>query len=95
MLLPLIFPLLLCLKCLVQLELEKVIGLTTTTANGLACNGVSDELAYLAGCVIVVYNARTNCQTRFLTAPRSSKAFACVAYSSQGGKFLAAGEVCK
>lgn len=74
-----------------QLELERVIGLTTTTAAGLACNG--EELAYLAGCVVVVYNVRTNCQTHFLVAPRGPKAFACVAYSGQGGKFVAAGEV--
>lgn len=77
-----------------QLELERVIGLTTTTANGLACNTASDELAYLAGCVVVVFNAKTNSQTHFLTAPRSPKAFACVAYSAHGGKFIAAGEVC-
>lgn len=77
-----------------QLELERVIGLTTTTANGLACNTGSDELAYLAGCVVVVYNVKTNSQTHFLTAPRSPKAFACVAYSAHGGKFIAAGEVC-
>lgn len=75
-----------------QLELERVIGLTTITAAGLACNG--EELAYLAGCVVVVYNVRTNCQTNFLMAPRGPKSFACVAYSGQGGKFVAAGEVC-
>lgn len=75
-----------------KLELERVIGLTTANPNGLACNGVNEELAYIAGCVIVVYNARTNCQTRFLTAHGNPKPFSCVAFSSHGGKFIAAGE---
>ncbi len=79
--------------CVVQLELERVIGLTTTSPNGLACNTSTGDLAYLAGCVVVVYNVKANCQTRFLTASKTPKAFACVAYSNQGGKFLAAGEV--
>ncbi len=77
----------------VQLELERVIGLTTTSPNGLACNTSTGDLAYLAGCVVVVYNVKANCQTRFLMASKTPKAFACVAYSNQGGKFLAAGEV--
>jgi hypothetical protein len=76
-----------------QLELERIIGLTTATPNGLACNGVNEELAYIAGCVIVIYNARTNGQTHFFTARGSSKPFSCVAFSSQGGTFIAAGEV--
>jgi hypothetical protein len=79
--------------CVVQLELERVIGLTTTSPNGLACNTSTGDLAYLAGCVVVVYNVKANCQTHFLTASKTPKAFACVAYSNQGGKFLAAGEV--
>jgi hypothetical protein len=76
-----------------QLELEKVFGLTTASANALSCNVVTGDLAYLAGCVVVVYNVKANCQTRFLMAPKSSKAFSCTGYSCQGGRFLAAGEV--
>lgn len=79
--------------CVLQLELEKVIGLTTSSANGLSCNVATGDLAYLAGCVVVIYNVKANCQTRFLMAPKSPKAFSCVSYSSQGGKFIAAGEV--
>ncbi|KAG0610533.1 hypothetical protein M758_7G073100 [Ceratodon purpureus] len=75
-----------------KLELERVIGLTTATPSGLACNGVSEEIAYIAGCVIVIYNVRTNSQTHFLTAQGSPKPFSCVAFSSQGGKYIAAGE---
>ncbi|KAG0620057.1 hypothetical protein M758_4G185700 [Ceratodon purpureus] len=75
-----------------KLELERVIGLTTTSASGLSCNPSTGELAYLAGAVVVVYNVKTNCQTRFLMAPKSVKAFTCIAYSGQGGRLLAAGE---
>jgi hypothetical protein len=78
-----------------QLELERVIGLTSTSASGLSCNADTGELAYLAGAVVVVYNVNINCQTRFLMAPKSAKAFTCIAYSSQGGRLLAAGEVCE
>lgn len=78
---------------LLQLELERVIGLTTTSPSGLSCNPTTGELAYLAGAVVVIYNVKANSQTQFLVAPRTAKAFSCIAYSSQGGKFLAAGEV--
>lgn len=79
---------------LLQLELERVIGLTSTSASGLSCNPATGDLAYLAGAVVVVYNVKTNCQSRFLMAPKSAKAFSCIAYSGQGGRLLAAGEVC-
>lgn len=81
-----------CLKYL-QLELERIIGLTTATPSGLTCNGVNEELAYVAGCVVVIYNVKTNCQTHFLMARGNPKPFSCVAFSSQGGKYIAAGEV--
>lgn len=67
--------------------------MTTSTPSGLACNGIGEELAYIAGCVVVIYNVRDNCQTHFLTGDGGSKPFSCVAFSSQGGKFIAAGEV--
>lgn len=76
-----------------QLELERIIGLTTATPSGLTCNGVNEELAYVAGCVVVIYNVKTNCQTHFLMARGNPKPFSCVAFSSQGGKYIAAGEV--
>jgi len=76
-----------------QLELERVIGLTSTLASALSCNPTTGEIAYLAGAVVVIYNVKTNCQTRFLMAPKSAKAFTCIAYSCQGGRLLAAGEV--
>ena len=78
---------------ILQLELERVIGLTAATPSGLACNGISEELAYVAGCVVVIYNVKINCQTHFLTTHGSPKPFLCVAFSNQGGKFIAAGEV--
>eukprot|EP01018_Ginkgo_biloba_P034368 Gb_06105 [translate_table: standard] len=75
-----------------KLELEKVIGLTTTHASGFASNFSSGDFVYLAGCVVVVYNVERNCQVRFLVASRTPKALTCVAYSHHGGKFIAAGE---
>ncbi|XP_073388817.1 uncharacterized protein [Physcomitrium patens] len=75
-----------------KLELERVIGLTTASQSGLSCNATTGELAYLAGAVVVIYNVKANSQTQFLVAPKTAKAFSCVAYSGQGGRFLAAGE---
>ncbi|KAL2652337.1 hypothetical protein R1flu_020465 [Riccia fluitans] len=75
-----------------KLELERVIGLTTSNANGLASNPATGDIIYLAGCVVVVYNVRSNSQTRFLTASKNQKAFSCVACSYYEGKYIAAGE---
>ncbi|KAG6549127.1 hypothetical protein Mapa_009353 [Marchantia paleacea] len=75
-----------------KLDLERVIGLTTSNANGLASNPATGDIAYIAGCVVVVYNVKTNSQIKFLTSTKSQKAFSCVAYSYSGGKFIAAGE---
>ncbi|KAL3677463.1 hypothetical protein R1sor_027411 [Riccia sorocarpa] len=75
-----------------KLELERVIGLTTTNANGLASIPATGDIVYLAGCVVVVYNVNSNSQTKFLTAPKNQKAFSCVTCSYSGGKYIAAGE---
>ncbi|KAH9324663.1 hypothetical protein KI387_004841, partial [Taxus chinensis] len=74
------------------LELEKVIGLTTTNSSGFASNFSTGDFVYLAGCVVVVYNVNANCQVRFLVASRTPKPLTCVAYSHRSGKFIAAGE---
>ncbi|EFJ35066.1 hypothetical protein SELMODRAFT_404876 [Selaginella moellendorffii] len=75
-----------------RIELERVIGLTVTNASGLATNAATGEVAYIAGCVVVIYNPKTNTQSRFLIANRTPKAVSCVAYSYHGGKLVAAGE---
>ncbi|KAJ7513335.1 hypothetical protein O6H91_24G001100 [Diphasiastrum complanatum] len=74
-----------------KLELEKVIGLTTSNANGLSYNPVTNDVAYLAGYVVVIYAASQDLQTRFLMVSRTPKALSSVAYSPEG-KFIAAGE---
>eukprot|EP00250_Pteridium_aquilinum_P033286 c5408_g2_i1 orf=62-412(+) len=75
-----------------KLQLEKVIGLTSSNANGLACNPATGDLAFLAGCVVVVFSTETYRQTRFFMVSRTPKALACVTYSPHGGKLIAAGE---
>jgi hypothetical protein len=75
-----------------QLEIRRVIGLTASNGNGLASCPTTEDVAYAAGCVVVIYNAASDDQTSFLTSPKANKAIASLAYSTSG-KFLAAGEV--
>lgn len=75
-----------------KLELERVIGVTTRNCSGFASNYSNGDFAYLAGCVVVVYNVDANRQIRFLVVSRTPKALTCVAYSHNGAKFIAAGE---
>lgn len=69
-----------------------MIGLTASNGNALASCPANEDVAYAAGCVVVVYNAAANSQTSFYTSSKANKAIASVAYS-QSGRFLAAGEV--
>ncbi|GMF12002.1 unnamed protein product [Phytophthora lilii] len=54
----------------------------------VAVNPVSGELAYAAGCIVVVYNLRRNKQVRYY---RVDKGVACLSFSPNG-QFLAIGE---
>jgi hypothetical protein len=60
----------------------------------VACNPSTGDIAYLAGCVVVVFNTVKKMQTKFLMVLRTPKPLACVTYSPHGGKLIAAGEVC-
>lgn len=40
------------------LALEKVIGLTTSHNSGLSSHSFSGEVAYAAGCVVVLYHPK-------------------------------------
>ena len=73
-----------------RLSLERVIGVSTTNSHGLAVCPSSDEIAYPAGAVVVVYNTRKHLQKKFLVSP-SNSAVLCVCFSSNG-KFIAVGE---
>ncbi|KAI8057333.1 hypothetical protein BDF22DRAFT_740869 [Syncephalis plumigaleata] len=51
-----------------RMELEHVLGLTTCSNKALAVHPSQDIVAYLAGCVVVLYQHRRNKQLGFLTA---------------------------
>ena len=71
------------------INLEKIIGNTTTNNSSISCNPITSELAYPAGCMVVIYDPSTNKQT-FLSSKRqqtiNSLCF------SPDGKYLAVGE---
>ncbi|KAL3660080.1 hypothetical protein V7S43_015002 [Phytophthora oleae] len=71
-----------------RLILERVLGLTALSNVQVAVNPASGELAYAAGCIVVVYNLRRNKQVRYY---RVDKNVACLCFSPNG-QFLAIGE---
>jgi hypothetical protein len=54
-----------------QLKLERIIGLTSNSSNMIASDPTSDQIAYAAGAVIILYNYRKNKQVSFLYPPPS------------------------
>jgi mitogen-activated protein kinase binding protein 1 len=71
------------------INLEKIIGNTTTNNSSIACNPISSELAYPAGCIVVLYDPVTNKQT-FLSSKRQQTINALC--FTPDGKYLAVGE---
>ena len=53
-----------------SLALEKVYGLTTLHNCSLSAHASSGEVAYAAGCVVVLYSPRRNKQTRYFRAAK-------------------------
>ncbi|XP_060800076.1 WD repeat-containing protein 62 isoform X2 [Neoarius graeffei] len=72
-----------------RVVLEKVLGITTTSNSGLACDTNTGTVAYPAGCVIVLLNPKTNKQSYIFNTSR--KTFSALAFS-QNGKYLVTGE---
>lgn len=72
--------------------MEEIIGLTAKNCNGLVSNQSTSKCAYMAGCVVVVYNVDLNTQSHLLVSHRTPKPLSCVAMSPDG-RFVAAGEV--
>ncbi|CAM9991699.1 unnamed protein product, partial [Laminaria digitata] len=70
------------------LTLDRVIGQTCLHNSALAVNPITDEVAYPAGCIVVVYQPRRNRQSRYF---RASNTVSCLAFSRDGG-MLAVGE---
>ncbi|KAI8992303.1 hypothetical protein BDB01DRAFT_832616 [Pilobolus umbonatus] len=52
-----------------KLQLERILGLTSTSSNTLAVSETKDLIAYAAGAVIVIYNHKRNKQIAFLFPP--------------------------
>ncbi|MCI4385921.1 hypothetical protein PGIGA_G00056270 [Pangasianodon gigas] len=72
-----------------RVVLEKVLGITTTSNSGLACDPNTGTVAYPAGCVIVLLNPKTSKQSHIFNTSR--KTFSALAFS-QNGKYLVTGE---
>jgi len=77
-------------KPLSKLELERVIGSTILHSNSIAVNPITGEVAFGAGCVIVLYDPQLNRQTHFFQSPKP-KTITCLHFSFNG-KYLAVGE---
>ena len=73
------------------MELDRIIGNTILSNSGLAINSHTGDVAYAAGCVIVIYNPKLNKQVKFLMG-KKNKAIGSLCFSPNG-KYLAAGEV--
>ncbi|XP_072547959.1 WD repeat-containing protein 62 isoform X2 [Salminus brasiliensis] len=72
-----------------RVVLEKVLGITTSSSSGLACDPNTGAVAYPAGCVIVILNPKKNKQTHIFNTSR--KTFSALAFS-HNGKYLVTGE---
>ncbi|KAM9168567.1 LOW QUALITY PROTEIN: WD repeat-containing protein 62 [Mergus octosetaceus] len=70
-------------------RLQKVLGVTAQSGSGLACDPDRGQLAYPAGCVVVLVNPRTDTQRHLLNASR--KTVSALAFSPDG-KLIATGE---
>nr|POE90882.1 mitogen-activated protein kinase-binding protein 1 [Quercus suber] len=73
-----------------KLVLEEIIGLTTKNGNGLASNISTARCAYVAGCVVVVYNVDSATQSHLIVSHRVPKPLCCVAMSKDGRVVAAA-----
>ncbi|KAL2484799.1 Transducin/WD40 repeat-like superfamily protein [Abeliophyllum distichum] len=74
-----------------NLILEEVIGLTTKNANGLASSISTSKCAYIAGCVVVLYDVDAGTQSYLMVSNRMPKPLSCVALS-RDARVVAAGE---
>jgi WD40 repeat protein len=73
----------------VQVSLEKIVGLTCVTSNGLTISAGSGCVAYPAGCVAVLYLPKKNRQLHVLNSSKKPISSVCL---SPDGKYLAIGE---
>ncbi|XP_026514643.1 WD repeat-containing protein 62 isoform X2 [Terrapene carolina triunguis] len=69
--------------------LEKVLGITTQTSSGLACDPNTGQIAYPTGCVVVILNPQKNKQRHIFNTSR--KTLSALSFSPDG-KFIVTGE---
>ncbi|KAG8376992.1 hypothetical protein BUALT_Bualt09G0121900 [Buddleja alternifolia] len=74
-----------------QLILEEIIGLTTKNGNGLAASISSSKCAYIAGCVVVLFDVQSGIQSHLVAPNRVPKPLSCVSLS-RDASIVAAGE---
>ncbi|XP_039768110.1 WD repeat-containing protein 62, partial [Ornithorhynchus anatinus] len=72
-----------------RVTLEKVLGITAQNSSGLDCDPSTGQIAYLAGCVVVILNPEKNKQRHILNTSR--KTLSAVSFSPDG-KFIVTGE---
>ncbi|CCI39870.1 unnamed protein product [Albugo candida] len=71
-----------------HLTLERVLGITARSNNMISVNRRTGEIAYVAGCIVVIYNLRRNRQIRYY---RVEQSITSVVFSPDG-KYLAISE---
>ncbi|KAH6802915.1 hypothetical protein C2S51_034361 [Perilla frutescens var. frutescens] len=74
-----------------NLILEEIIGLTTKTGNGLSSSISTSKCAYIAGCVVVLYDVVSGIQSHLVAPNRVPKPLSCVALS-RDTSIVAAGD---
>ncbi|XP_046980960.1 mitogen-activated protein kinase-binding protein 1 isoform X1 [Schistocerca americana] len=72
-----------------RVKLERVLGLTVSSNAALDCDPDSEQIAYSAGCTVVLFNPRKGRQQHLLNSSR--KTITSVAFSADG-RYLATGE---
>jgi len=70
-----------------ELNLEKIIGITSKGRNTFVYNPVTGELAYPAGSIAILYNPKTNKQVKYLFTG-SKKPISAITFSPDG-KYIA------
>nr|XP_015105680.1 WD repeat-containing protein 62 isoform X2 [Vicugna pacos] len=72
-----------------RVSLEKVLGITAQNSSGLTCDPSTGNVAYLAGCVVVILNPKENKQQHIFNTAR--KSLSALAFSPDG-KYIVTGE---
>ncbi|XP_025026919.1 WD repeat-containing protein 62, partial [Python bivittatus] len=75
--------------CNVNVTLERVLGITAQTSNGLTCDPNSGQIAYPTGCVVVIFSPQKNKQRHIFNAAR--KTVSALSFSPDG-KYIVTGE---